>query len=306
MFNDVIVHDVGMRDGLQMEGRFIPIEHKIDLISFLLEAGIDIIQVGSFVNPKAVPQMKDADELFDLLKNSEIANRKTKLSALVLNEKGLERGLNSHADLICMGVSASETHSMKNTGMTTDEALSRIIPMATSVVQAGRKVQVSVQSAFGCGFEGKISEDKVFSIVEKYLAVGLKNISLADTSGHANPLQVERMFTRIFEMNKDAEPACHFHNTYGMGLTNIYAAIKTGVKYIETAFGGLGGCPFTKSPSGNVATEDFVHMLHQMNLRLDINIDKIIDASKNLSLLLERELPGHVYKTGILNNQENI
>ena len=304
MFNDVIVHDVGMRDGLQMETQIIAPEKKNELINLLFDAGVDIIQFGSFVNPAKVPQMKDTDELIRGFVNNP-ARGKSIISALVLNEKGLERGMECGVEMFCMGVSASETHSMKNTGMTTDEALTRIIPMAKEAIQAGKKVQVSVQSAFGCGFEGKISEDKVYKIISEYLSADLNNISLADTAGHANHAQVERMFGKLFDMDKRAEPACHFHNTYGMGLVNIYAAIQTGVKFIETAFGGLGGCPFTKSPAGNVATEDFVHMIQQMGYRSDIKIDKIITASEILAEILGKQLPGLVYKNNVIKNQSN-
>ena len=305
MFNDVIVHDVGLRDGLQMEKQFIPLQKKNELINLLFDAGVDIIQFGSFVNPAKVPQMKDTDELIKGFVNNP-SRGKSVISALVLNEKGLERGMDCGAEMFCMGVSASETHSMKNTGMTTNEALSRIIPMAKEAIQFGKKVQVSVQSAFGCGFEGRISEERVYKIISEYLNKDLNNISLADTAGHANPAQVERMFGKLFDMDKSVEPACHFHNTYGMGLVNIYTAVQSGVKYIETAFGGLGGCPFTKSPAGNVATDDFVHMIQQMGYRSDININKIIKASKILAEILGKQLPGLVYKNGVLHDQSKL
>ncbi len=295
---NIIIHDVGMRDGLQIEKDLIPLEKKIEWIKKLMDSGIDIIQMGSFVNPKKVPSMADTEQLFIQL--NKIKKPSTVFSALVLNEKGVERGMSVDVEMFCMGVSASETHSQKNTGMSVSEATERIIAMAKECIKAGKKVQVSVQSAFGCGFEGKIPEERVISIVEKYLEAGIKNISLADTAGHGNPEKVEKLYSAIFKLDSTVECACHFHNTYGLGLLNCYTAMKAGVKYIETAFGGLGGCPFTKSPAGNVSTEDFVHLLQQLDIRQDIKLDKVIEIAKDTSSFFKRELPGMIYKIGKL------
>ncbi|MDQ1264991.1 MAG: Pyruvate carboxyltransferase protein [Bacteroidota bacterium] len=295
---EIIIHEVGLRDGLQMESEPVPTITKIQWIEELAASGIDIIQIGSFVNPAKVIQMADTDDLFNEMKQSGNFPENVILSGLVLNERGLERGMKCGVGMFCMGVSASDTHSRKNTGMATEEAIPRIINMAKEASAAGKRVQVSVQSAFGCGFEGKIPDERTLSIVEQYLEAGIKNISLADTAGHANPAQVERLFGTILEREPTAELACHFHNTYGMGLANVYAAMKTGVKFIETAFGGLGGCPFTKQPSGNVCTEDFVHFLQNMGIRQDVKLDSIIKVAKHASGFFIKDLPGYVYKTG--------
>ncbi len=292
----IIIHEVGLRDGLQMESESVPTITKEEWVKLLIQANIDIIQLGAFVSPKKVPQMADTDELFQCFASYESGLHRTVFSALVLNEKGLERALAVNTGMICMGVSASETHSLKNTGMTTAEALSRIIEMSKVAMKEGKKIQVSVQSAFGCGFEGEIPEERVFQIVEQYFNAGIQNVSLADTAGMAYPTKVERMFSKLIQMNPNAELACHFHNTYGLGLLNIYVAMQSGVSYIETAFGGLGGCPFTKQPAGNVCTEDFVFMLQKMGLRKEIDISKIIAVSKYASGFFIRDLPGYVYK----------
>jgi len=197
--NDIIFHEVGMRDGLQAENEIVPTETKLKWLEELYLTGVDIIQVGSFVNPKRMPQMADTDELFRKLNEKGNKPANVTLTGLVLNEKGLERGIQCGVEMFCIGVSASDTHSKNNTGMSTLEALDRIIPMGIKAIEAGKKVQVSVQSAFGCGYEGKIPEDRVIRIIEKYLENDLKIISLADTAGHANPSQVERMFTEIFK-----------------------------------------------------------------------------------------------------------
>jgi hydroxymethylglutaryl-CoA lyase len=289
-----------MRDGLQAENEIVPTDIKIKWIEKLYQTGVDIIQVGSFVNPKRMPQMADTDELFKILIEKKNKPSNVILSGLVLNEKGLERGLECGVEMFCMGVSASDTHSQKNTGMSTLEALDRIIQMAKKAITEGKSVQVSVQSAFGCGYEGKIPESRVIGIVEKYLENDLNMISLADTAGHANPEQVEKIFTEIYRLSDDVNCACHFHDTFGMGLANAYAAYITGVKYFESSFAGLGGCPFTALASGNICTEDLIHMFQNMEIRKDIDIEKLRMVSKEASQFLKRELPGIIYKTGVI------
>lgn len=292
----VVIHEVGMRDGLQMEKQVVPLEKKIEWINGIIGSGVDIIQVGSFVHPEKVPQMADTDRLFLELSKNKTSH--TILSGLVLNEKGLERGFNCGVEMFCMGVSASETHSRKNAGMTIAEATQRIVAMAKKAKAVGKTVQVSVQSAFGCGYEGAVPHERVLGIVTEYLNAGIKNISLADTAGHATPDQVEKLYEAIFGLDDSIEAACHFHNTYGLGLANCYAAMKAGVRNYESSAGGLGGCPFTKIAGGNVCTEDFLHMLHRMNLRLDVSLEKLIEVAKNISAFFAREMNGVVYRTG--------
>jgi hydroxymethylglutaryl-CoA lyase len=292
----IILHEVGPRDGLQAEKTIVPLAEKVRWIEGLFASGIDILQVGSFVNPERVPQMADTDALFRRFAGNKPAG--LTLSGLVLNEKGLERGLACGVELFCLGVSASETHSLKNTGMTPTEALQRILSMAKQAMAAGKKVQVSVQSAFGCGYEGPIDREKVLSIVKAYLEAGIRNISLADTAGHAQPLQVEDLYGAIRALDPSVEMACHFHNTYGLGLANCYAALKSGVTYFESAFGGLGGCPFTKRPAGNVSTEDLVHSLQRMGLRKDIRLDVLLVVARQVAKYFDRELPGFILKSG--------
>lgn len=290
------IHEVGPRDGLQAEKTTVPLEEKIRWIEGLFASGVDIIQLGSFVNPEKVPQMADTDALFRYFADKKPAH--VTLSGLVLNEKGLERGLACGVEMFCMGVSASETHSRKNTGMTPAEAQARIIPMAKQALAAGKKVQASVQSAFGCGFEGPIPPSRVLDLVKAYLEAGIRNISLADTAGHAQPAQVEDLFGEIRRLDPQVELACHFHNTYGLGLANCYVALKSGVTYFESAFGGLGGCPFTKLPAGNVSTEDLVHTFQRMGLRKDIRLDVLLDVARQVSAFFGRELPGFILKSG--------
>jgi len=304
--NNIYIHEVGPRDGLQVEDTTVPLEEKIRWVKGLFNSGIDIIQLGSFVHPKKVPQMADTDELFKHFSKTDNKPENVTLSGLVLNEKGLERGLACGVEMFCMGVSASETHSKKNTGMTPKEAQVRILSMAKEAQAAGKKVQASVQSAFGCGFEGPIAKEKVLDIVKAYLDAGIRNISLADTAGHAQPEQVKDLFSTIHQLDSNVEMACHFHNTYGLGLANCYAALKSGVIYFESAFGGLGGCPFTKLPAGNVSTEDLVHSLQRMGLRKDIKLDVLLDVAQQVSAFFNRELPGFILKSGSIVDFQGI
>jgi len=297
MKRDIVIHEVGLRDGLQMEHRTVPIETKVAWAGELMQAGVDILQIGSFVHPEKVPQMRDTDELFRHFAAA-YPHRRTVLAGLVLNEKGLERGLACGVDMFCMGVSASETHSRKNTGMGVDEAVGRITAMARTAQEAGKKVQVSVQSAFGCGYEGAVSPARVTDIVAKYLEAGFGNVSLADTAGHATPGQVEELFGAIRDMDARAELTCHFHNTYGLAMANTWAALGAGVKYVESSVAGLGGCPFTRIAGGNLCTEDFVHMLQRMDLRLDLDLATLIGTARSVAAFFERDLPGAVYRTG--------
>ena len=298
----IVIHEVGPRDGLQMEKQVVPLEVKEGWIRGLMGAGVDIVQVGSFVHPVKVPQMADTDELFRRLTAGKSGG--TVLSGLVLNEKGLERGLACGVEMFCMGASASETHSRKNTGMGSEEATARIVGAAKEAVAAGKRVQVSVQSAFGCGFDGPVPEARVLAMVGAYLEAGLSSISLADTAGHADPAQVERLFGAVMKLDPAIDCTCHFHNTYGLGMANLYAAMHAGVTSFETSFAGLGGCPFTKVAAGNVATEDFVHALQRQGLRTDVDLARVIEVARAVAAHFGRDMQGYVYRTGPIKATE--
>jgi hydroxymethylglutaryl-CoA lyase len=299
---EIKIHEVGLRDGLQIEKQSVPLEKKIAWVKGLLDSGIDMIQLGSFVNPEKVPQMADTDALFRHFNPPGTKPSTAVLSGLVLNEKGLERGMACGVDMFCMGVSASDTHSRKNTGKSTEEATGQIIAMAQAAMKAQKRIQVSIQSAFGCGFEGPIPAQRVLSIVDRYLQAGIRNISLADTAGHAYPPQVESLYAEILKRDNQVELACHFHNTYGLGLANCYAALRTGVKYFESALGGLGGCPFTKVAAGNVCTEDLVHSLQRQGMIMDVELDKLMETARDIGGFFGRELPGFILKAGSIVN----
>ncbi len=293
-----VFHDVGLRDGLQIEERTVPTDRKLQWLDRLAASGLDLIQVGSFVNPQKVPQMADTDEVFRHLRDHPARRAGVAFTGLVLNEKGLERGLACGVDYFCMGVSASDTHSRKNTGMTTAEATERIIAMGRQALGAGARVQVSVQSAFGCGFEGPVPADRVLGIARRFADAGLTTISLADTAGHADPGQVEDLFSAVLALGPGLTAACHFHDTYGLGLANVHAAWRSGVTTFECAFGGLGGCPFTAVAAGNVCTEDVLHLFHRLGLRADVTLDAVVEVAKDAAAFFERPLPGVIHRTG--------
>ena len=292
------LHEVGLRDGLQMEKQVVPTEQKIAWIEAVLSSGVDVVQVGSFVHPDKVPQMADTDRLFEHFSAPGRKPEGVLLSGLVLNEKGLERGLKCGVELFCMGVSASETHSRKNTGMPIDEANQRIVAMAKSALSAGKRVQVSVQSAFGCGYEGPVPQGRVVAIARTFLDAGLRNLSLADTAGHATPDDVRELYGRVRDLDPEAEWTCHFHNTYGLALANCYAARQAGVTWFESSVAGLGGCPFTKVAGGNTCTEDLVHAWQRNGHRPDLKLGALIDVARDVARFFGRDLPGSVYRSG--------
>lgn len=281
----IVIHEVGPRDGLQVEKQIVSTLRKVAWIETILESGVDHVQLGSFVSAERVPQMADTEELFKRFQGP-------RFSALVLNTKGFERGLACGVEFFCIGASASNTHSQRNTGMSTDEAMNRVTEIAQRALAAGARVQGSVQSAFGCGYEGAIPQERVLDMVRRYLDAGVLQISLADTAGLAHPTQVEDLFGAIWMLEPAASLACHFHDTYGMAMANCYAALRAGVQSFESAVGGLGGCPFTAISGGNVPTEDLVHMLQRMELREDLALAPLIDAARQAESMVGRTLPG--------------
>lgn len=293
----VSIHEVGLRDGLQIEAQIVPTDRKLDWISRLARAGLPMIQVGSFVNPQKVPQVADTDELFRRLAASARVPG-VRYSGLVLNERGLERGLACGVDYFCLGVSASDTHSRRNTGMGTAEAADRVIAMGREAIAAGKGVQAAVQSAFGCGYEGAVPPARVLDLVRRFVDAGLTTVSLADTAGHADPARVESLFAAVRAIDDGIAMTCHFHDTYGLGLANAYAAYRAGVTSFESAFGGLGGCPFTALAAGNVCTEDLVHLLNRMGLCHDVRVDAIAEVTTDAAAFFGRALPGVICRTG--------
>lgn len=288
----ILLEEQGLRDGFQNLEKTIPTDMKLRLIDQLIEAGIRRIQVASFVHPKWVPQMADADQLCQQLNKREGII----YSGLVLNLKGVERGLSVGLDHLACSISASDTHSQKNARKTLVEAKTAFREMVRTSQAAGARVRGGIQCAFGCRYEGKVAEEHVLDMVKHHLDQGIDEIALADSTGMANPRQMRRLMEQVVALAEGKLVILHLHNTENKGLANVYAALEAGVHCFDTAFGGLGGCPFIKSATGNIATEDTAHLLHQMEYETGIDIGKLTQISKELEAFLGYELQGQLYK----------
>lgn len=270
----VKIVEVGPRDGLQNEHTFISAADKIELINKLSNAGLKTIESGSFVSPKWVPQMATSADVF-----SQIDRKKNvTYAALTPNLKGFEAALSVNADEVAIFGSASETFSQKNINCSIDESLEKFFEVMEAAKKANIKVRGYVSCVIACPYEGNISPEKVADVAEKLFNMGCYEISLGDTIGVGTPASVQRMIEAVSQRIPLAKLAVHFHDTYGQALTNIYAALQMGISVIDSSIAGLGGCPYAKGASGNVATEDVVYMLNGLNIRNDIDVDQLLKA----------------------------
>jgi hydroxymethylglutaryl-CoA lyase len=288
----ITIEEQGLRDGLQTLPATIPIHTKIEWVNALIEAGLRRIQVTSFVNPRLVPQMADAEALIAALPNQP----DVVFSALVLNSKGVERAAACGMRQLAISLSASDTHSKKNANKNISDAKLAFAAMMMQARANGIKVRGGIQCAFGCRYEGKISESLVLDLVKHHLDNGANEIALADSTGMANPIQIKNIAGKALALCKNIPLTLHLHNTENKGYANMVAAVETGVTHFDTAFGGLGGCPFIKNATGNIATEDSVHLLHEMGYSTGIDIAKVAYVSSNIQLTLGHALPGLLYQ----------
>ncbi len=291
---EIHIEEQGPRDGFQVEAIQIPTELKIKWIEQAVEAGVKRIQMSSFVHPKLVPQMSDAEAVCEGI------NKKEGIiySCLVLNVRGVERAIKSGLNHVAISMSASETHSRKNANKSIEQSLIEFAEMARVSKEAGLTVRGGIQCAFGCRYEGQISEQFVIDLVKHHLDLGINELSLADSTGMGNPVQMKRIMSKIVPLAGNLPVILHLHDTEGKGIANMIAAIDCGVKYFDTAFGGLGGCPFIKGATGNIATEDVVNCLNQMGYQTDINNLKMIELTKEVEAFLGRKLPGKMKEVG--------
>jgi len=290
----VQIVEVGPRDGFQIEPVLIPTEQKIKIIDKLSETGLQRIEATSFVHPKAIPQLADASEVMAGITRKEGVI----YTALVPNVKGVERALQARVEEINLVVSASESHNKNNVNMSVAESLSVFREAARIALDNGMRITGSIATAFGCPFEGWVSPQKVEEIAQEYLTMGVREVSLADTTGMAAPSQVIDMVSRLRGQFKDVEFRLHLHNTRGAGMANVLAALFEGITIFDGSIGGLGGCPYAPGATGNIPTEDMVHMLESMGIDTGIDLAKLIDGAKMVQELLGRELPGQVIKAG--------
>jgi len=284
------LQDEALRDGLQMESRIFTLEEKLDLFQMLEKAGIRRIQVGSFVHPRAVPQMADTEELIRAIG----ARDDVIVSALVLNRKGLERALKCGVRHVCMSVSVSDAHSRRNIRRSAAEALETMVQLIDHALASVLSVRAGLQCVFGCVYEGDISEDVVLRAAERMIRAGAEEICLADTMGMATPCSIRQVVRRLSSEVPEARISLHLHDTRGLGLANMFSGYEAGVRSFDSSVGGLGGCPFVQGAAGNVPTEDAVHMFEAMGMRTGIDLEAICVAVDFLEEKLGRRLPGRM------------
>ena len=288
----LIVQEVSPRDGLQIEPTWVETADKIKLIDGLSQAGFTRIEAGSFVSPKAIPALRDGEAVF----NGIDRHPNVIYVALVPNLKGAERAIAAHADELNLVMSASETHNRANMRMRGAQSLAGFAEIARFASTV--RLNGTVATAFGCPFEGKIDEGHVLALVDAYLEMGIAGITLADTTGMANPRQVARIVRRVLERISSEALTLHFHNTRGLGLVNVLAAYDAGARRFDAALGGLGGCPFAPGASGNICTEDLVNLCEETGIPTGIDLPMLLTMSRALPALLGHGVPGQVAKAG--------
>lgn len=288
---EIIFCEVGPRDGLQNEKTMLTIDQKVTLIEKSVDSGVKIVEVGSFMNPKAIPQMADTDEVCKKMKRVPGVEYR----ALVANLRGVERALACGIDKVKLVLSASESHSIANLKRTPAELLEGFKECIAFANDNNIEVSGAISTAFGCPFEGKISSEKVAAIAEKMRGLGITELSLSDTTGMANPAQVYDLSVYVREAFPDVRWFLHFHNTRGMALANIVTGLQAGIIRYDASLAGLGGCPYAPGASGNVASEDVIHMLHEMGIETGVDLEKMIALAKRL-----QEWVGHPTDSAVL------
>ena len=293
------VNDVAVRDGFQIEKVFIPTATKVELVNQLSRTGLHKIEVTSFVSPKAVPAMADADAVLAGIERVP----GVVYVALVPNVRGAQNAAATarKPDEINGVVSASETHNRANINRTHEQSLAELPTMVRVAHEAGMKITMSLSTTFGCPFEGHVPEDGVLRFVERFRELGFDGISLADTTGMANPRQVRSLTAKVlaaFPPPDETYYTLHFHNTRGMGLANVVAGIEAGVRSFDGSLSGLGGCPFAPGATGNICTEDMVNMLEDMGYDTRVDLAKLLAVARRIPVVVGHDTPGQVMKAG--------
>ncbi|MBS0395778.1 MAG: hydroxymethylglutaryl-CoA lyase [Proteobacteria bacterium] len=290
----VEIVEVGPRDGLQNEPTVMPTAAKVEFIGRAMAAGLRRIEVASFVNPKRVPQMADAEAvLAQLPRRADV-----QYVGLVLNRKGFDRALAAGCTEVGMAVVTSDTFNRRNQGVSTDESIAAWLDIARAARAAGLRAQVTVSTAFGCPFEGEIPVARVVEVARRVAEAEPFEIALADTIGVGVPSQVTEIVARVREALPGVALRCHFHNTRNTGLANAYAAVEAGVTVLDASIGGIGGCPFAPAATGNIPTEDLVYMLARMGIRTGVDLEALIATGRWLEGELGRAVPGALVKAG--------
>ena len=290
----VNLYEVGPRDGLQNEKNIIPTEIKINLINKLISCNFKFIEIGSFVSPKWVPQMADSDIIIDKIDRTKL----TSLPVLTPNLKGVQKAIEKKVDTVCVFMTASESFSRKNTNCSVSESIKRVEEVIKEAKKNNIKVRGYLSCVLGCPYEGKISYKKTADLANFLMEQGCYEVSLGDTIGCGTPLEAVKLFEVVSKTINIESLAAHFHDTYGQALSNIYAVLQMGVHTVDTSISGLGGCPYAKGATGNVATEDVLYMLNGMGINTGIKLEKILKVSTYINKYLNR-VPGS--RVGIAN-----
>ena len=290
MSDKVIINEVGLRDGLQNQPRHVPVEGKLEILGALIAAGVRSVEATSFVSPKAVPQMADAGELYGRLPLDQGVN----YQALVPNEKGYERAVASGAKTIALVLASTEEMNVKNIGMSLERAIEVNIGVIKRAKREGIIPRSYISTAVGCPYEGDVAPEVVFDLTAQMFEAGAAEVAVADTIGSGNPAQVKFIFETLANRYGPERLAAHFHDTRGLALANTWAALECGVRTFDTSIGGLGGCPFAPGATGNVATEDVVHMVERSGFETGIDVEGLRKAVKIAADFTGQELGGRV------------
>ncbi len=298
----IIFCEVGPRDGLQNESTMLSIEQKIALIEGVVDAGVPIVEVGSFVHPKAVPQMADTDEVAKRIRHVPGVEYR----CLVANKKGVERALAAGITKVKLTLSASESHAKANLNKTIAELLEGFRECVPFARENGAEVSGAISTAFGCPFEGKISTERLIDITKSFSDLGITELSLSDTTGMANPRQVYDVTSLMQDKFPDVRWFLHFHNTRGMALANMIAGLNAGIIRYDASLAGLGGCPYAPGASGNIASEDMLHMLGEMGIATGIDLDMMINLAKQLQKWVGHPTDSSILRAGKVSDLVSI
>jgi hydroxymethylglutaryl-CoA lyase len=290
----VYINEVAVRDGFQSEPLFVPTDDKIGIVNALSKTGLAKIEVTSFVSPKAIPNLRDAEEVMHRIEREP----GVVYVALVPNERGCERAIACKVDEINLVMSIGERHNLANMRMTCEQSLAQFRRVMDLVKGTGLRVNGTIATAFGCPFEGDLPAERVLWAADAYLGMGMDSVTLADTTGMAHPRQVNEVASRVIAAHPGVEVTLHFHNTRGMGLANVIAGLEAGVTSYDASLGGIGGCPYAPGASGNICTEDLVHMLESSGFHTGVDLDKLLDVARGLPQLLQHDVPSQVLKAG--------
>ena len=291
----VQVYEVGPRDGLQNESQIVPVDVKVRYIEALGSAGLSAIEVSSLVRPGSIPQLADAEEVLKRLPRAATARR----VVLVPNVRGLERLPEGTAEGIALFTAASETFSRRNTNASIDETFQRFAPVVRSARESGLWVRGYVSCAFGCPYEGSVSEAAVVHVSERLRDLGVDEIAISDTIGAAAPRDVERVMNPVLQRMRIDTLALHFHDSRGTALVNVYAALALGIHTFDSSAGGLGGCPYAPGATGNLATEDLIYMLDGLGIETGVQLAEVVKATQALACATGIEPPSRYYRSAV-------